>query len=196
MDPNFIKNHMTTIMIISAAAVITIGIIVGIAGMLISRRRKAARVNWFRGAYSLWTGGEDSGAWDGDEARKCLNSWYSASNADKFRRVIKDLRKGQTGNKAWDLVRALDLLRIGAAADFIDEEECWNESAKVGTELQRLYKSWEKLAEAFEEGMNSWQNSSGITDPKQLGRVQRNLPVLRKEIWPLASYGMRLTTED
>ncbi len=196
MDPNFINKHMTTIMIISAVTEITIAIIVAVAGMWITRRRKAARLNWFRGAYSLWTGGEDSGEWDDDEARKCLNSWYSASNADKFRRVIKDLRKGQTGNKAWDLVRALDLLRIGTAAGFIDEEECWTESAKIGTELQRAYNSWEKLAEAFEEGMNDWQRSSGIDDPGQLGRVQRNLPVLRKEIWPLASYGMRLKTED
>jgi hypothetical protein len=110
--------------------------------------------------------------------------------------VVSGLKHGQTGNQAWDLVRAIDLLRIGRAAEFIDDEDCWKEIAKIGIVLQKTYPSWEALAQAFEAGMNAWHQRRGVTDPKELGRVQRNLAALRGQIWPSVAYSRSLTLSE
>ncbi len=176
--------------------VVTLGLAVAGVRFWLGKRAAEAQRRWVHGAYSIWTGGEDSGAWDRERAQSSLESWYGATNSNAFWQVIRDLRAGTTGNPAWDRVRALDLLRIGKAADFIDEEQCSNECARIGQELQQHYSSWDGLAQGFEAGMQAWQRGRGIDDPQQLGRVERNLPILRGQIWPAASYRTPLAIED
>jgi hypothetical protein len=93
-------------------------------------------------------------------------------------------------------VRALDILRIGMAATYIDADQCQTEGSKIGQELQAKYGSWDELAHAFEAGMHAWQRQSGTTDPNELGRVQRNLPILRQKIWPGVAWGSPLDPTD
>lgn len=176
-------------------AVVVLG--AGIAGVTLAagRRRAAALRRWARGAYGLWTGGEDSGTWAQDRASQSLASWYGATGPGRFWEVIAELRDGQTGNPAWDQVRALDLLRIGRAATFIDDDACWGETAKIARDLQRRYRSWDELAAAFEAGMNAWQRRAGVTDATQLGRVQRNLPALRGQHWSKVRFDARLAQD-
>lgn len=174
---------------IAGGAVVLLGVIIAFITIGAGKRKAAALRRWTRGAYSLWTGGEDSGTWDQGRASQSLTSWYGASGPGKFWEVIAELKGGnQTGNLAWDEVRALDLLRIGRAAQYIDDDACWTEAGKIGRSLRRRYQSWDELATGFEQGMNAWQRRSGVTDPNQLGRVQKNLPALRKDIWPQVRY--------
>lgn len=174
------------ILLIAGAAlvVVLLGVGIGVFTVMRGKRAKGALQRWVHGAFSIWTGGEDCGAWPAQRAQESLTSWYGASNVGKFWEVIKELRQGQTGNLAWDRVRALDLLRIGTAAQYIDAESCYDEAAKIGRELQQRYGSWEELAQQFEAGMQAWQRGRGVNDPQQTGRVQRNLPALRQQIWP------------
>jgi hypothetical protein len=151
---------------------------------------------WGTGAYSIWSGGEDSGTWPRQRAASSLSSWYGAEDSAGLERVVAGLKQGQTGNMAWDLVRAIDLLRIGYAAGYLSEEDCWQKIAKIGIILQQNFPSWEALAQAFEAGMNAWQRQRGITDPNELGRVQRNLGVLRSQIWPKIAYGRSLVLPE
>ena len=44
--------------------------------------------------------------------------------------------------------------------------------------------------------MHAWQTSRGIDDPTELGRVQRNLPKLRAEVWPHVSFDAPLRSND
>lgn len=171
-----------------AVGVVLLGVGVGVFTMMRAKRARGARDQWVRGAYSIWTGGEDSGAWTAQRAQQSLANWYGATNVGKFWEVIRGLRQGQTGNLAWDGVRALDLLRIGFAAQFIDAESCFDEATKIGRDLQQRHGSWEELAQAFEAGMRAWQQRQGITDPQETGRVQRNLPALRQQIWPAVDF--------
>ena len=149
-----------------------------------------------RAAYCIWTGGEDSATWPMDRAKKSLASWYNAANVGTFWNVIKDLRSGTTGNMAWDRIRALDILRIGMAAGYIDADQCQTQGAGIGAELQKKYGSWEELALAFEAGMQAWQRGSGNTDANAMGRVQRNLPALREKIWPGVPWSSPLDPTD
>jgi hypothetical protein len=149
--------------------------------------------NWARGAYSLWTGGEDCATWPGDRARKALDDWYGATDEDEAMQTIRELCDDATPEDlAWDLVRAIDLLRISLAAEYIDVQKCAAEIAKIGSVLQRRYASWEELAAAFEAGMHAWQDGSDQKDPKARARVQRNLPKLRAEIWPTIDFKAKL----
>ena len=92
---------------IVAVAVIVLGAIIGFATLARGKRRAAALRRWTHGAYSLWTGGEDCGTWAKDRATASLASWYGATGPGHLWKVIAELRDGQTGNPAWDQVRAL-----------------------------------------------------------------------------------------
>lgn len=195
VDPNEL---LTPAILVPIAVVVVLLLGAGIAVFTVLSGKKGARSlqQWTRGAYSMWTGGEDSGTWTAERAQKSLASWYGATGPGKFWEVIAGLRAGRTGNISWDRVRAFDLLRIGFAAKFIDDDQCWTEAGKIALELQPQFGSWEELAQAFEAGMQSWQRSSGISDPAETGRVQRHLPRLRSEIWPQVRYDARLATGE
>jgi hypothetical protein len=175
---------------------ILVGVVIGAVQMSSARKKKDLVPRWARGAYGLWTGGEDSGTWDPGRAARSLSSWYGAGHVGALRDVITDLERGTTGAPAWDLVRALDLLRIGVAAGYIDKDECWTISARICARLQSMYQGWEQMAQAFEAGMNAWQARSKISDPNETGRVKRNLPRLRAEIWPQAPWSAKLEYDD
>ncbi|MCB9699753.1 MAG: DUF1266 domain-containing protein [Alphaproteobacteria bacterium] len=139
---------------------------------------------WAAGCWGLWSGAIDSAGWDRDRAVQSLSSWYGATDAEALRGVLEGLYAGATGNLAWDVVRAVDLLRIGVAAGYLTEVECASEVRRCAGLLRAAYGSWEELATAFEQGMNAWQDSRGITDAGERGRVQRNAPYLRVGVWP------------
>jgi hypothetical protein len=195
MDPSQLMDP-SILVPVAVVLVVVIGVAVAIVTMLAGKKKAQRRGQWVHAAYSIWTGGEDCGTWARDRAQKSLASWYAANGSGALWKVIAGLREGRTGNIAWDRIRALDLLRIGFAAGYVDAEQCEAESAKIGVELQTSYRAWEQLAQAFEQGMQSWQQSSGVINPAETGRVQKNLPKLRQEIWPSIAYDTRLVTDD
>lgn len=144
--------------------------------------------DWAHAAYSIWTGGEDCGDWGGDRARNALESWYGITQTAGFWQTIRGLQEGHTHSAAWDQVRAIDLLRIGTAAGYISEDECWEHVTSMAHTLSEKFESWEALAADFEAGMHRWQSGRGVKDPQQRQRVQRNLPYLRKTAWPEAAF--------
>jgi hypothetical protein len=139
---------------------------------------------WAAGAWGLWSGAEDSAGWAADRAIQSLASWYGARDATALRGVIDGLIAGQTGNAAWDQVRAVDLARIGVAAGYLTAEESFDIVRRIATDLRAKYRTWEELGAAFEAGMHAWQDGRGITAEGERGRVQRNLPHLRSGVWP------------
>lgn len=195
MDTDQLLNP-TILVPVAVVLVLVIGVGIGIFAVLKGKKSAKSLEQWMHGAYSIWTGGEDCGTWAQDRAQKSLASWYGATGPGRFWEVIADLRRGTTGNVAWDRVRALDLLRIAFAAKMIDADQCFTEGGKICTELQRQYRSWDELASAFEQGMNQWQRGRGVSDPNELGRVQRHLPKLRQQIWPGIAWGARIVSDD
>ncbi len=195
MDPNELLQPSVLIPV-AVVLVILIGVGIGVAKFVLGKKSAKSLEQWTHAAFSVWTGGEDSGPWPAARAQKSLGSWYGASGPGTFWEVIAELRRGQTGNVAWDRVRALDILRIGFAAQFIDADQCWTEAGKICAELQRQFRSWDELAMTFETGMQTWQRSRGITDPNETGRVQRHLPVLRQRIWPAIRWDAKIVSDD
>jgi hypothetical protein len=184
------------IIALAAVLVVSLGVGIGVTQVVLGRRRAEALVAWTRGAYALWTGGEDSATWNRDRAAKSLDAWYGAKSSGGLWGVIEDLRRGQTGNRAWDLVRALDLLRIGMAAGYVDQDAFSESASKIASDLRANYSGWENLAQGFEAGMHAWQRGRNVQNPDELGRVQRHLPRLRGEIWPRIQWGASLPAND
>jgi hypothetical protein len=181
---------------VAIAVVLLLGVGIAVVKVFLGKRRHAAVERWARGAYAIWTGGEDCATWPAQRAQEALSSWYGAASGGAYLNVLRGLRQGQTGNAAWDKVRALDLVRIGMAATYIDRSDSRAQMAGIGGELQKQYRSWEELAQAFEAGMQAWQRQRGVNDPAQLGRVQKNLPALRQQIWPAVAFDTALGGDD
>lgn len=181
---------------IAVVVVILLGIGIAVVGMMLAKKKQGLFQVWVRGAFSIWTGGEDSATWAAQRAQQSLQSWYGITGPGKLWEVIKDLKAGTTGNVAWDRVRALDILRIAVAAGIIDNDQCYTEARSIVRELQSAYRDWESLAQGFEQGMNAWQRSRGVTNADELGRVQKNLPVLRQQIWPQVPYNTDFSSDD
>ena len=85
-------------------------------------------------------------------------------------------------------VRAIDLLRIGTAAGYVREDECWQAVSSIAEALRQRFDSWPALASDFEAGMLKWQDQRGVTDPQQRQRVKRNMGYLRKTAWPRTAF--------
>jgi hypothetical protein len=181
---------------IAGAIVVLLGVGIGVFTVMSGKKKGAATDAWARAAYSIWTGGEDSATWTPERAQAAFKNWYGAPSGGQAQRVIDELVQGQTGNRAWDLVRALDLVRIGLAAGYLDRDQSQSYEARIGQTLQRTHASWEALASQFEMGMRQWHQRMGQTDPKETERVQRNLPALRAQIWPRVAFQAKLEIPD
>jgi hypothetical protein len=179
------------VLLATVSALVLVGVVV-----VLMRRRSAGDADavelWARGAYGLWTGGEDSAGWDEHEAREALSAWHGATDRDSLLAAIDRLCAGNDANPAWDGVRAVDALRLGVAGGYLSDDQCWDEVRRVAPWLRRAYGSWDALAAAFEVGMHAWQEEHGVIDDTQRSRVRRHLPILRREVWSRIGYGAPL----
>ena len=182
---------------VAIVVVLLVGVGVAVFTMVLGKKKGKSLEAWARGAYSIWTGGEDSATWTPERAQKSFRDWYGAQSGGQAQNVIEGLiTDGQTGSLAWDKVRALDLVRIALAARYIDDDQSKAYVARIGQVLQRSHQGWEHLAQSFEQGMQAWHQRMNQTNPQETQRVQRNLPVLRSQIWPQAPWGTTLVAPD
>ena len=188
MDPSILTDFVPYLAIGIPVFAVVMGIVVIVVVRVMMGQRKGLRARWAAGVYGVWTGADDSGSWDRQRAQRSLSDWYGAQDADGLEEVVDGLVAGRTSSVAWDVGRAADLLRIGVAAGYVSESDCWDKIEELAERLRSQYRSWEDYAAAFERGMHAWQDGSGVTDPGERGRVQRNLPVLRGKVWPKAAW--------
>lgn len=178
---DFVNQNMTLVIGGVVAVVLVLGVIIGIVSM---KGGASTAQRWTQGAIGIWSGAEDSGTWPGDRAKQSLQSWYGITDRPSLMKMVEGL-KGSAGrdSASWDMVRAIDLIRMGFAAGYLDEDDCWEKVKQVRELLQKQFTSWEELATAFERGMHAWQDSRGNTDQNERTRVQRNLPILKSQLW-------------
>jgi len=181
---------------VAIVTVLLVGVGAAVFAMMMGKKKGKLLDAWARGAYAIWTGGEDSATWTMERAQSSFKNWYGAQSGGMAQNVIEELIRGQTGNEAWDKVRALDLVRIALAAQYIDLDQSKAYQARIGQALQKRHQGWEQLAMAFEAGMNAWHQRQNQTNPQETQRVQRHLPVLRSQIWPSIPWNTQLVAPD
>jgi hypothetical protein len=179
---------------VSAAAALFYGLVAGLLGLAIGlplvrrSRRETALARWARGAYGLLTGGDDFGRLGREEAQGLLEAPWGIEDAAQLRDAVAGLERTESGNEAWDLVRAIVLARLGAAAGYLDEQESWEIVARAAARLQGSYGSWAALGEAYAEGRSAWLRGQGISQPAHHSPVERNIEALRARVWPRVAF--------
>ncbi len=181
---------------VAIVVVLLVGVGVAVFTIMMGKKKGRSLDAWARGAYSIFTGGDDSASWARERAQNAFRDWYGAPSGGMAQNVIEELINGQTGNEAWDKVRALDLVRMALAAGYIDLDQSKAYQARIGQALQRSHQGWEQLAQAFEQGMSAWHRRQNQTNPQETQRVQRHLPILRAQIWPTIPWNTVLVTPD
>ena len=122
---------------VAIVVVLLIGVGVAVFTIMMGKKKGRSLDAWARGAYSIFTGGEDSASWAPERAQNAFRDWYGAPSGGMAQNVIEELINGQTGNEAWDKVRALDLVRMALAARYIDQDQSKTYEARIGQALRR-----------------------------------------------------------
>ena len=96
--------------------------VIGVASM---RGGKKTAARWAHGAYGLWSGAEDSGTWPRERAQQSLQNWYGIGDRSALMKYVEGLKRGGATTASWDMVRGVDMLRMGFASGYLDEDDCW-----------------------------------------------------------------------
>lgn len=89
---------------------------------------------------------------------------------EKFQNSPNDLHQAEMLKKyygkysanyllAWDYVRYINLCRWGYVAEYLSEAEAWERIMAAALELQKNYRSWKEMGEAFLFGREFWSYS-------------------------------------
>ena len=102
VDPNEL---LTPAILVPIAVVVVLLLGAGIAVFTVLSGKKGARSlqQWTRGAYSMWTGGEDSGTWTAERAQKSPEAMRRQMEKDE---EIGALRSRIREEKTLDLLKA------------------------------------------------------------------------------------------
>jgi hypothetical protein len=177
LDIQQLLSQHPTALIGAAASLFVVG--GGLFATLKARGGSQTAARWSHGAYGIWSGLEDSATWPEKRAQQSLYQWYGIGDGQALSRQVAAL----STSSGWDLVRAVDLLRIGLAAGYLDQDDCSEKTRQVAAVIRTHFTSWDALAADCEAGMHAWQDGSGVTDGEQRSRVQRNVAVLRDQVW-------------
>lgn len=90
-------------------------------------------------------------------------SYLTALYAEGTACEQEDIEKG-----AWDLCRACQILAMGFVGGYIEREEMFQESAKVGRIMQKYYHSWKELYDSYFVGYREWRITQGGNAQKDI----------------------------
>lgn len=73
----------------------------------------------------------------------------------------KDVEDEDIKIGAWDLCRCCQTLAMGFVGGYIERQELFDLSFKVGRVMQKYYHSWQELYSSYLSGYTGWRNESG-----------------------------------
>ncbi len=96
---------------------------------------------------------------------------------DEFRRLADWFQKtykhvGEEGILAWDLARAVHLVRLAFVADYLSDIQAWSEILKLAPLAEGQFKDWMSFSKSFLIGRTFW---SGHDDPRMKASCEKLL---------------------
>lgn len=70
---------------------------------------------------------------------------------------------GEAGILAWDVARAVHLVRLSYIAGYLDDNEAWKEILKWAPAIEGRFNNWMEFSQSFLIGRTFW---SGVDDPE------------------------------
>src|SRR5262245_57373657 len=107
---------------------------------------------WAKGVFGIITGGTDYGHMDKREVRRGLSEWWDINNIDEFQDRFRELNAERPKSKpeaAWCWVRAANLARMAAGAQFISHDDSWRLVVPFLIRIQRSFIGWEELGKSY-----------------------------------------------
>lgn len=141
---------------------------------------------WVQGAFMIVTGDCDYGYLARGEAHRMLVKWWQVHGPRDHARVTDELEAAGGRDNAWDLVRFIVVMRLGAAAGHLEQGDSWHCCSAIIPRLQQAYPSWPELAAAYLNARRQWQGAApdGTEDDAVMQRISENIAHLREHHWP------------
>ena len=103
------------------------------------------------------TGSCDYGYLSRSEAHRMLVRWWQVHGPRDHSRVTDELEAAGGRDNAWDLVRFIVVMRLGAAAGHVEQGDSWHCCKAIIPRLQAAYPSWLDLGAAYLNARRQWQ---------------------------------------
>ncbi len=131
------------------------------------------------GVVAIITGGADYGYMSPSKIRPVLEQMWSITTPANVDHVVAELSEGTT---AWDLVRAVHVIRMSVAAGYLPIEKGWTKIAPIAQKLQRSYPSWDATMRAYHHDRAGWVAHSGasVDSPE---KVEREIAGFERGVW-------------
>lgn len=142
--------------------------------------------HWLQGAFMIVTGSCDYGYLSRSEAHRMLVRWWQVHGPRDHARVTDELETAGGRDNAWDLVRFIVVMRLGAAAGHVEQGDSWHCCKAIMPRLQGAYPSWLDLAAAYLNARRQWQGvaADGTEDDDVMLGISQNIAHLREHHWP------------
>ena len=153
---------------------------------------------WARAAFFVVTGDVDYGHLPRAEARRMLIHWWEIHGPYELQHGLRDLEEPGRPDNAWDLLRFLLVARLGAAAQYVTEEESWTRIEPVARRLQATYDGWAAMAQSYVAARRQWKGIAidGSEDDDGMRRILDNIARLRDDVWTSIDWGTPLSEPE
>jgi len=149
---------------------------------------------WAKGVFGIITGGTDYGYADKRQLRLGLSEWWGINNTDEFQDRFRELHSELPRNKseaAWCWVRAVNLARMAAGAQFISQDDSWRLVDTFLLRIQRTFAGWEELGQNYLVAREAWMRDREI-NREDVENVEESIEALREDVWRRLAFNQPL----
>jgi len=158
--------------------------------------KKEPRRAWVQGASFLLM--------DGDDYAYMSDGTIGVMLEDAWRITGPTMLEGEVGRlaaapdrPAWNLVRAMLLLRAAVSMGWVDNEDSFTRCAELGERLQEHYDGWEPMAADLLRSRRAWlgidlDGADDDDDDNDMYEVTRALDGLRRSHYPTVPWALAL----
>lgn len=145
---------------------------------------------WVQSVFMIVCGECDYAYLGEGEARRMLRFWWNVHGPRELRGALSRLGDPRTPDNAWDLVRFIVVSRLGAGAGYWRDEDCWDAIRPIVRRLQRAYRGWSDMAQAYLHARRQWRKLpiDGSQDDPEMTTIVENIATLRDSRWSEIPY--------
>jgi hypothetical protein len=140
---------------------------------------------WAPGVFGIISGGADYGYRDKDDLRVALREWWGIDDTEQFQARYIELIATRPQSKpeaAWCWVRAVNLARMAAGAQFISNDASWKLITVVLPRIQGSFAGWEDLGQSYLAARDIWLRERNISR-QSVENVEDSIAELREGVW-------------
>lgn len=155
-------------------------------------------VAWVQAALAVISGSVDYGQLPRAEARQMLIHWWEVYGPTELADTMRSLSDPERPDNAWDLLRFVVVTRLGAAAQYVAQDDAWTQILPIARRLQATYPAWPDMAHAYVIARRQWKGiaTDGSEDDDGMRRILDNIADAREVRWTQLAWNTPLDPID